>query len=107
MKKVIYTKIVGVTFDNEDGINRQEIIKTLTPKQELNVIAEPLNPFDSNCQRVETKDGKQVGNIKRELAIDMTKGRKNGWGYKAVITDLTGGDDKNLGVNIELIAYRE
>lgn len=104
MVRTIYTKIVGVTFNNENGENRQEIIKTLKNKQQLKIIAEPTNPYDKNCQKVMTEDNRQIGNIKRDLAYDINKGRQKGQNYKAEIIAITGGEEeKNYGVNIMII----
>ena len=105
MQNEINTKVVGVTFDNKDGVNRQEVIKTLKVGQPLNITAEPDNPFDTNCQKVETLESIQIGNLKKELAVDIAKGRLNGWKYRAKITALTGGEEDRIrGVNILLIA---
>jgi len=105
-EKKTHTKIAGVTYNNEDGTPRQDIIKTLIVGQELSIKHDSLNPFDANCQNLTTDNGLLVGNLKRELAADVRNGQLNGWTYMAKVKDITGQDKHTLGVNIELIAKK-
>ena len=58
-----HTKIVGVTFKNDDGSDRQRIIRDLTRNgmlsigTELQLIHDPTNPYDKNCIRVVAMNG--------------------------------------------------
>jgi len=106
-EKRTHTKIAGVTYSNEDGTQRQDIIKTLIVGQELSVEHDSTNPFDANCQNLTTDTGQLVGNLKRELAADVRNGQLYGWTYMAKVKDITGKDKHTLGVNIELIAKRQ
>lgn len=57
-------KIAGVTFKNEDGSSRQEILKSLNDGDTIG-----LKTYDFNGKAaigVYTCDGKQIGNIKEE-----------------------------------------
>lgn len=44
-----YTKIMGVTKQNENGQNIQEILSGLSPYATLSFQREPNNPYDQNA----------------------------------------------------------
>jgi hypothetical protein len=72
-------KVVGVTFQNEDGTNRQTIIGQMKDNAPVTLIREPSNRFDKNAVAVYFVD-QQIGYIGREyakiIAIMMDSGRK-------------------------------
>lgn len=74
----IELKVVGVTFSNDDGTNRQNIIKTMAKNSPIMMSREPQNKFDTNAIKVSTIDG-QVGYIGKDyssiLAPMMDSGR--------------------------------
>ncbi|MBM7624750.1 tetratricopeptide repeat protein [Sporohalobacter salinus] len=70
--KFIYTKVVGVTYDNDDGTSRQEILKECNEGEKLK-LAKKLAPY--------LNAGSEIN---------------------AEITNLTGGANKNLGCNIKI-----
>jgi single-stranded-DNA-specific exonuclease len=92
-----YTKVVGVTFEG-----RQEIIKEEVNKGDLLTLErEPDNKYDSNAIKVLTDNKKQIGFLKAELAKHLAPYLDNGVEYKAIASDITGGDDgRSLGVNL-------
>lgn len=53
--------IRGVSHKNNDGTNRQEIIKDLKIGQTVNLIADPMNKYDRNAVAVFTTTGIQIG----------------------------------------------
>jgi len=53
MSNSFRVKLKGVTKDNKDGINRQEIIQKLKVGDKVNFIAEPTNPYDRWAVSVE------------------------------------------------------
>jgi len=67
-------KIAGITFKNEDGSNRQDIVKKLSEGDTL-----LLKTYDYKGNKaigVYTEDNKQIGNIKEEdvvYALDRMK----------------------------------
>lgn len=63
----VILKVVGVTFGNEDGTSRQEIISNMTKNAPIILKREPDNKFDTNAIAVYSIDG-QVGYIGREYA---------------------------------------
>ena len=66
-------KVVGITRRNADGSDRQLIAKGLAPFDELQLIAEPENPFDRNAIGVCTAEGKQIGYLEARVAEDLSR----------------------------------
>ena len=115
----IHTKIRGVTKENPDGANRQQIIKQYCRRGDaLFLVREPNNPFDPNAIQVRrivygvTEDkhrlGEQIGYVSRDLAEDLApKMDHEGFVLMAWIMNVAGGEDnKSLGVNIQIEEYR-
>lgn len=107
MTQLINTKIAGVTFPNEDGTNRQDLIKQLKIEEELILEKEDNNPYDSNALRILNKNKQMIGYIKKTLAQDIRTGMKNGWVYKAKVSMITGQDKQTTGCNIVIEATKE
>jgi hypothetical protein len=115
----IHTKIRGVTKENPDGANRQQIIKRYCRCGDaLLLVREPNNPFDPNAIQVkrivygDTEDkhrlGEQIGYVSRELAEKLApKMDHEGFVLMAWIMEVTGGEShESLGVNIQVEEYR-
>ena len=75
------TKVVGVTFSNEDGSSRARIIAGMTESDKVCLEREPYNQYDSNAVKVSVvKDGvkKQIGYLSKDVAADISaKLRRN------------------------------
>jgi hypothetical protein len=70
------TTIAGVTKQNPDGTDRQNLVKRIRRGEVLKLVRESLNPFDKYCIAVFRTSGEQLGYIPagdRRLAdhIDM------------------------------------
>ena len=96
-----FTKIVGVTFDN-----RQELLAELQVGQELDLVHEKDNPHDEHAIAVYA-DGAQLGYLKRNIARHLSENFDNGVQYQAVVVQVTGSVDKNLGANIFIQKVQE
>ena len=94
----MYTKIVGVTFEE-----RQEIIKDLlVTDTELILEPEPENKFDENAVKV-MKGDKHLGYLNRDLAEQVSTAIGSGLKFKATIEQITGGESgQSLGINIKI-----
>jgi hypothetical protein len=115
----IHTKIRGVTKENHDGVNRQQIISHFCRCGDaLYLIREPNNPVDSNAiqvRRIVYSDvpdkprlREQLGYVSRELAEKLAP-KMDGDGFVLIawIMNVTGGEDgESLGVNIQIEEYR-
>lgn len=101
-QRLFFTKIAGVTYEG-----RQGIVARCSVGERLILIREPNNPFDEGAIKVLRLNGEQLGFIPAHvsrggdtsgLAYQMDRGEK----FQCRIKDLSGGGDKNLGVNIEI-----
>jgi hypothetical protein len=96
-----YSKVAGVSHKNDDGSDRQEIIrKYCKPKMPLILQRELENKYDPNATAIYIEvDGKkyQIGYVSSAAARDLRIEK-----YNVTIKDITGGtqDQKTLGVNI-------
>ncbi len=95
--ETIRTKIVGVTFDNEDGENRQDILSTMTGDEEIEV---EKYSFNGEPAAYIKWGGKILGNLSAELAADLYRKYPNAR-YTAEILEISGGVQM-FGCNIEL-----
>ena len=83
----IETRIVGTTFGN-----RQAVVALLTQWEQVYLIREPENEFDSNAVKVVRWDKQQVGYLNKELAkIVAPRIDRLGRPIKGTVTRLTGG----------------
>lgn len=108
-----HTKIVGVTFKNDDGSDRQRIIRTLSRNGELEAGAElffmpqPTNPYDSNCILVQAGNGLTLGSLSRDIAAKVAPQIRQGYKFKAFVSSQTGGDiGYAYGINIKVERYK-
>lgn len=94
-REEFFTKVVGVTFEN-----RQEVVQTLHEGEQIRLVREPANRFDPNAIRVENLQGDQLGFLNSRMAKHLAPVLDKGGEYRVLISSITGGQDKNLGVNI-------
>lgn len=94
----IHSKVVGVTVGD-----RQELIrKYCYPNKELTLKREPYNEYDKNAISVYVNSN-QLGYIKKELAQDLAPRMDRGEEFKVSISNVTGGDSYNYGINITIV----
>lgn len=90
----IRTKVVGVTFNNEDGENRQDILSRMSGSEDITVEKYTYN--GEPAAYVKWGD-KVIGNLSAELAGDLarkyTKAR-----YTAEILEISGGGGTDVRV---------
>ena len=85
-----YTKLVGVTYDNSDGTNRQVIIARLTTHSLITLSRDYGNLYDPNAISVLNSSGERLGFINKELAAKLAPQMDRGSVIKASIASLTG-----------------
>lgn len=90
-----YTKIAGVSFEG-----RQDLISNLTEGTDLLFVRESTNPHDPNAIRVNTSDGINLGFLNKELAAKLAPYMDMGISWRGEVGSVTGGGNKNHGVNI-------
>lgn len=94
-KEEFFTKVVGVTFEN-----RQEVAASLREGEQVFLEREFDNPYDSNSVKVVNSSKVQVGHLNARLARHFAPLLDRGDQYLASVSQVTGGADKNYGVNI-------
>ena len=117
--RTIHTKIRGVSKTNDDGSDRQRIIRQCCRSGDaVFFIREPKNPVDRNailvrrvvCTDVPDKPrlAEQIGYLSRDLAAEFAARMDNdGWVMMGAILNISGEEyGENLGVNIEIAVYR-
>ena len=96
------TKVVGVTKNNDEGVNIQNILPELEDGSKLNFVREPKNPYDANAIKV-ICDYQHIGYIRAELAEEIAPIMDSGKELKGYITQITGGaNGKTYGCNIHI-----
>ena len=106
-QRIIRTKLVGVTFRNDDGSKRQSLIRRrCRPGTVLRAIREPENEFDSDaiCGWARGWLGRwgQIGYLSADLAGDLAELVDEGDRLTIRVLDVTGGWFRSRGVNVEI-----
>lgn len=97
-----HTKIVGVTFNNDDGSSRQKIIKRCAANEPLVFRHDSNNPHDPNTVQVLRTDDQQIGHLNADLAAEVVHESAKGALYTPFIANITG-PRRRHGVNILII----
>lgn len=86
-----FTEIVGVTYENDDGASREEIVRMCGRMEPLSLAREPDNPHDPNAVSVERLDtGEQLGHVGRFMAKHICEDWDAGCGFTAFFVGFTG-----------------
>jgi HIRAN domain len=111
-----HSKVYGVTQQNDDGSDRQTIIRDyVRPGMQLIVKREPDNPYDDFAISLWVKartlgifeSQRQIGYINSSVAEDLAPYLDKGGWSRITVKDVTGGGDRNFGVNIFIEDGRE
>ena len=97
------TKVVGVTFGNDDGSSRQAIIKNCKAGEDIIFKPVPTAEYP-DAIGVFNKRGQQLGHLNAELAAEMKNKYPNN-PMSVTINNITGGGDKSYGCNLHIIIY--
>ena len=96
--ETIRTKVVGVTYQNDDGESRQDILSRMTGDEEIEIEKTTYNGEPA----VYVKWGNKIlGYLSAELAKDLAARYPNAR-YTAEILEISGGGVQTFGCNIEL-----
>jgi hypothetical protein len=95
-------RVVGVSFDNPNGTNRQNLLKKCVANQEITLKRKRSKEYP-NAIEVWSKVG-QLGHIADDDAIDLAEIIDNGTRLTAKIKKITGGttDKPSLGCIITI-----
>lgn len=94
-----YTKLRGVSFEE-----RQSLIAGLKEGAILALSREPNNPADANAIACFTAEGEKLGYLSRQIAAQLAPLMDLGATYHAELTQITGEDGENRGVNILVVS---
>lgn len=95
-----HTKVVGVTFKNDDGSDRQKIISKCKVGQDIIFKPTPTREYPEAIGVFTTK-GKQLGFLSADLAHDLIHNYPNN-PMQVTIADITGGNGNNYGCNLHI-----
>jgi hypothetical protein len=104
-----YSKVAGVTLRNDDGSDRQAIIRDYVwPGLQLIVKREPYNPCDEFAISLWVKaktififeTERQIGYLNTKIAEELSPYLDHGGWAQITVKNKTGGGDHRRGVNI-------
>ena len=104
-----YSRVAGITHENDDGTSRQDIIQTCKIGDKLFMQPAPFGKF-KNATKLYTEDDKQIGWLTERVAGEFFNFLSdNKYKFCIEITEITGGDyDKtNLGCNIRFTCFKK
>lgn len=96
--ETIRTKVVGVTFQNDNGENRQDILSSMTGDEEIEI---EKTIYNGEPAAYVKWDNKILGYLSAELVKDLAAKYPNA-NYTAEILEISGGGLQTYGCNIEL-----
>lgn len=99
----IRTKVVGVTKGNDNGTNRQDLVRRCSAGDPVALVPDPHNKYDEKAVMVLWRS-QQLGFLKRKLAAELGEIISKGGLVDGRITEVTGGTKgkETMGVNLEL-----
>lgn len=101
--RCFHSKIVGVTFKNENGTSRQDNLKKIGHSDELNLVIYEYKPGEEAIG-VYYKN-RQLGNVAAELVDELKEIIRNNK-LISVIAEPTGSNGKTRGCNISIICEK-
>ena len=105
-KTGFFTKLVGVTFDNDNGSSRQQFIEDLDDIFDINnktfLIAkrDTNNEYDENAVTIYDEQGRQLGYLSRKVNETVAPWMDDGFDLLVEVVNVTGGDGSHWGLNI-------
>ena len=104
----IKTKVVGVTFKNPNGIERQDRLLVMQKKIRINsncvirLRRDIDNLHDKYAVAVFNVHGEQLGYLSRNVAKTIAPLMDKGTYISIKMLQITGGERRYLGLNVEL-----
>lgn len=84
-------RVAGVSYQNDDGSRRQEILAHCKVPEMLQLVRQPNHRHDTNAIQVRRENGEMLGFVPRDEARLMAPELDEGRRYVAVLTTLDGG----------------
>lgn len=99
----ITTRVVGVSFQNDDGTDRQEILSELSVGEAM--LLKYFEYENEPAYAVTDAIGNRIGSLSKELAADIYRKYKDCF-FAVQISDITGGDNgRKYGCIINIDIY--
>jgi hypothetical protein len=100
-------KVRGVSFPNDDGTERQAVIRRCRAGEYLEIRRDLENSFSKNALGVFRQGGEQIGNVPEYVARDYAPLLDSGMDSAMVLLNVTGGthDKPTCGVNVVMFVY--
>ncbi|MEH0155859.1 HIRAN domain-containing protein [Limibacter armeniacum] len=83
-----YTNIVGTRYKNEDGTERQDLIKKAKIGDRLLLLPDELNPHDKDAVKVIRLNGDQLGFIDMDQSLELKSRMLSGSRVDARIEEI-------------------
>lgn len=101
---VLDSKVVGVSKPNEDGTERQAIIKKEVLEDDiLKLELDPQNPYYPDAVKVLSKYGNQIGFLSREVAQKVKPAIVNQADVTVKASWVSGEKMLGVGLRIEMV----
>lgn len=96
-----FAKVAGVTFQNEDGTERQEVLKRCKPLEKLYLQHDEDNAYSVFATKVLRANSDQIGYVPEYLAERVVDKYQDGYRVIGVLLEITGGtyDKPTWGAN--------
>lgn len=85
MERHFYTKVVGITFENQQGVTGEMLIGYCKQFDFLQLVPEPNNRFDPNAVAVCLDDGSCIGHLDARTAGEISRSIKRGYQWRACV----------------------
>lgn len=105
-KTGFFTKLVGVTFDNNNGSSRQQFLEELydvfdiNNKTFLSAKRDTNNPYDDKAVAIYDEQHRQLGYLSRKVNETVAPWMDDGFGLLIEVVNVTGGEGAHWGLNI-------
>lgn len=96
-----HSKVAGVTKDNPDGRNRQDILKTCKAREKLTFVREPNNTYSKNAVAI-YRGADMLGYANEDFAATIAPMIDSGAIVTGNISSITGGGKYPLGCNYHI-----
>lgn len=108
IERWFFSKIAGVTFCNDDGVCRQEILPRCKFEEPLRMEWERDNPVSDKALKLSRENGEQLGYLNSKLAHEMLQQLQCGERWRVYISGIRGGTEEKptLGAGIVLVKFR-
>ena len=104
--KIINTRVAGVSFANDDGTSRQDIIKGLTMGDRVLLVRDKENEHDFYATRVQTVSGQVIGWVPRQKSHQVAAWIESGNLVVGMAASRGKARGKDLvGLNIDILLF--